>query len=343
MTRNADTAPRSGPRSRPGLPIAPFVVSILLSVPAGPALAQDFDPEYLATYSIIARDPATGELGMGVQSKAFAAGNRAMHGKGGVAIIAHQASANPMYGEIGIELLERGYSPQEALDMMLGSDEGRDRRQVAILDIRGRTAAWTGTGPGDYKGHHCGVDYCAQGNSIAGPQVVEALSQAFEQSTGHLAERLMDALDAAQAVGGDRRGKQSGAILVVRPRVGGAFHDRVVDIRVDDHKEPLRELRRVLDLHFSGQIIGTANQLRADGDLEGALDAALEARDRSPENDNAWVALATVHLAMGRLDDAWASLARAIELNPGRRTTLPTDANFRSVWDDARFRTLIGG
>lgn len=324
-------------------PIASILTLAALAWGGVPAVAQDFDPDELATYSIIARDPATGELGMGVQSKAFAAGNRAMHGKGGVAIIAHQASANPMYGAIGIELLERGYAPQEALDIMVASDEGRDRRQVAIVDIHGRTAAWTGTGPGDYKGHHCGVDYCAQGNSIAGPQVVEALSRSFEGSTGTLAERLMDALDAAEAVGGDRRGKQSGAILVVRPRVGGAFHDRVVDIRVDDHREPLVELRRVLDLHFSGQIIGEANALRAQGDLEGALVKAVEARDRSLENDNAWVAVATVQLEMGRHDAMLESLRRAIELNPGRRTTLPTDTNFRSVWADPRFRALIGG
>lgn len=314
----------------------------LCSLLAIPASAQDFDPDELATYSIIARDPVTGELGMGVQSKAFAAGNRAMHGKGGVAIIAHQASANPMYGAVGIELLEAGYTPEEALEMMLGSDEGRDRRQVAILDASGRSAAWTGAGPGDYKGHHCGLDHCAQGNSIAGPQVVEALSRAFLASSGHLAERLMAALDAAEAAGGDRRGKQSGAILVVSPRVRGGYSDRVVDIRVDDHREPLVELRRVLDLHFSGEIIRTANELRAAGDLAGALAAAFEARDRSPENDNAWVALATVQLEMGREDQMIESLARAVELNPGRRTTLPTDTNFQSVWDDVRFKGLTG-
>jgi tetratricopeptide (TPR) repeat protein len=248
-----------------------------------------------------------------------------------------------MYGAIGVELLEAGYSPQEALDIMVASDEGRDRRQVAILDAGGRTAAWTGTGPGDYKGHHCGVDYCAQGNSIAGPRVVEALSSSFERSTGHLAERLMDALDAAEAAGGDRRGKQSGAILVVSPRVRDGFSDRVVDIRVDDHREPLVELRRVLDLHFSGEIIRSANLLRAEGDLVGALAATIEARDRSPENDNAWVALATVQLAMGREDQMLESLRRAIELNPGRRVTLATDSNFESVRDGAPFRNLIGG
>lgn len=323
-------------------PAACYLLTLAL-LPPGPAGAQDFDPDYLATYSIIARDTGTGELGMGVQSKAFAAGNRAMHAKGGLVVVAHQASANPMYGAIGVELLEAGYSPQEALDIMVASDEGRDRRQVAILDAEGRAAAWTGTGSGDYKGHHCGVDYCAQGNSIAGPEVVEALSRSFERSTGHLAERLMDALDAAEAAGGDRRGKQSGAILVVSPRVRDGFSDRVVDIRVDDHREPLGELRRVLDLHFSGEIIRSANMLRAEGDLVGALAAAIEARDRSPENDNAWVALATVQLAMGREDQMLASLRRAIHLNPGRRVTLATDTNFESVRDGPPFKNLIGG
>ena len=126
--------------------------------------------------------------------------------------------------------------------MMVASDEGRDRRQVAILDIQGRTAAWTGDGTNAWAGHECGVDYCAQGNIIAGPEVVEAMAESFERSTGPLAERLMDALDAAQAAGGDIRGMQSGAILVVKERAGGGYSDRVVDIRVDDHDAPLFEM-----------------------------------------------------------------------------------------------------
>ena len=176
---------------RKGFAVAVFLFHALVPSWASPVMAaQDDDPDYLATYSIIARDPGTGELGMGVQSKAFAAGNRAMHAKGGVAVIAHQASANPMYGAIGVDLIERGYSPQEALDMMVASDEGRDRRQVAILDMEGRTAAWTGTGASDWKGHRCGRDYCAQGNILVGPEVVDAMAASFEASSGPLAEPL---------------------------------------------------------------------------------------------------------------------------------------------------------
>ncbi len=325
---------------------------VLLILSAGAVSAQaaseivdpysDYTDEYLATFSIIALDRATGELGMGVQSKAFGAGNRAMTAKGGVAIVAHQASANPMYGPMAIELIERGYTPQEALDQLVASDEGRDRRQNAVLDIRGRTAAWTGPSTNDWKGHRCGVDYCAQGNILAGPQVVDAMVRSFEASSGPLAERLMDALDAAQAAGGDARGMQSGAILVVAPRVRGGFSDRVVDIRVDDHRTPLAELRRILDLQRSGEMIREIGPRLEAGDLAGALVAALAARDKSPDNDNAWVALANVQLRMDRRADTLASLLRAIELNPGRRTTLPRDTNFAAMHDDPEFLRIIG-
>ncbi len=304
--------------------------------------SSDYSDDYLATFSIIALDRATGQLGMGVQSKAFGAGNRAMTAKGGVAIIAHQASANPMYGPMSIDLIERGYSPEEALDQLVRGDEGRDRRQNAIIDIDGRTAAWTGEGTNAWAGHRCGVDYCAQGNILAGAQVVDAMVASFESSSGPLAERLMDALDAAQAAGGDARGMQSGAILVVAPRVRGAFHDRVVDIRVDDHRTPLMELRRILDLQRSGEMLRDLNAMIEAGDLDGALGRARAAVAKSPENDNAHVALASVLLRSGDRDAAMISLRTAVELNPGRRTTLPRDRNFAELHNDSDFLRLVG-
>ncbi len=304
---------------------------------------SDYVGDYLATYSIIALDRSTGQLGVGVQSKAFGAGNRAMTAKGGVAMIVHQASANPMYGPMSIELIERGYSPEEALDQLVRGDEGRDRRQNAIIDSRGRTAVWTGPRTSDWAGHHCGVDYCAQGNILKGPEVVQAMAESFEVSSGPLAERLMDALDAAQGAGGDARGMQSGAILVVRPRVRGAFHDRVVDIRVDDHRTPLVELRRILDLQRSGEMLREINPLIGRGELAQALDLANRAVAKSPSNDNAHVALANIQLRTGDRDGAIASLITAVSLNPGRRMTLPRDDNFEVIRDDPEFLRLIGG
>ena len=166
---------------------------------AARAHAQDFDADYTGTFSIIGLDPETGELGMAVQSKAFAVGNRTVSGKGGLVVLAHQAQSNPMYGALAIQLVQAGLTPQQALDQVLRSDEGRDRRQVAILDMQGRGAAWTGSGASDWKGHTCGKHYCAQGNSLAGPEVVDSMARTFEATTGPLADRLMSALDAAQS------------------------------------------------------------------------------------------------------------------------------------------------
>jgi uncharacterized Ntn-hydrolase superfamily protein len=315
---------------------------LLIALLAPPASAQDFDPNLLATFSIIARDPATGELGFAVQSKAFAAGNRAVHIKAGLGVIAHQASANPMYGEIGFELLKAGYTPQQALEMMLRSDEGRDSRQVAIMDVQGRTASWDGPGANDWKGHKCGATYCAQGNILAGPQVVDALASSFESSAGKpFATRLMDALDAAQAAGGDARGMQSAAMIVTRALGGaGGFSDRVIDIRVDDSKTPLVALRHLLNLYEAGQLITEANRQLTAGDAQAALRTVTAARDKVPENDNAWVALANIHLKAGRKADALAAIAKAIELNSANKRQIPRNRNFESLLEDPEFRRL---
>ncbi len=306
------------------------------------AAVQIWDPDELGTFSIIARDPESGELGMAVQSKAFAAGNRAMTIKGGVAVIAHQASANPMYGAIGLELLAAGMTPEAALAFMLRSDEGRDNRQVAILDADGRTAAWSGPGANDWKGHTCGVDYCAQGNILTGPGVVAAMVSSFTASSGPLPERLLSALDAAQAAGGDARGMQSAALVIVRPLAGsGGFGDRVIDLRVDDHRTPLGELRRLLQMARSNQLVSEANRRLGAADAVRAVDIAAKATTLSPENDNAWIALAAIHLQAGRKDAALTALGRAIELNPANRRQLPRNKNFAALHADPAFLRLV--
>src|ERR1700675_2475321 len=148
--------------------ILAITVTSILATPLA-ALGQRTAVEPEGTFSIVARDSLTGELGMGVQSKALATGSRTITIKGGVAAIAHQSDANPMYGTLGLQLLSAGMSPQQALELMLRSDEGREGRQVAIIDAVGRTAAWTGSDALDWKGHQCGHDFCAQGNILTGP------------------------------------------------------------------------------------------------------------------------------------------------------------------------------
>ena len=311
----------------------------LLLVTAGSALAQE--PALEGTFSIIARDPATGELGMAVQSKTLAVGSRTITIKGGVAVIAHQSSSNPMYGALGLELLGAGMSPQQALDMMVRGDDGRDSRQVSILDATGRTAAWTGTGSSDWKGHTCGANYCAQGNILVGKEVVDGLARTFESSTGSLAERLLTAMDAGQAAGGDQRGTQSAALVIAKPLAGAAgYGDRVVDLRVDDSRAPLTELRRLLNMFQSRSDVSQAYARLRERAFDAASVAALTARNKSPEYDEAWVAWAATELAAGRVPSALEGVRKAIELNPANARQLPKNRNFEALWQNAEFQKM---
>jgi uncharacterized Ntn-hydrolase superfamily protein len=314
---------------------------ILLLLAPGAAAAQQYAPGEEGTFSIIGRDPATGELGIGVQSKTIAVGARTRGGKGGLAVFAHQSSSNPMYSTLGVELLEAGLTPQQALDMMLRSDERRDTRQVAILDIQGRTAAFTSPSINDWKGHKCGTDYCAQGNILVGPEVVDAMARSFEASRGPLAERLLEALEAAQARGGDRRGTQSASLMILKPLVIGGFGDRALDLRVDEHRAPIPELRRILNAVRSGEILSEATAQLSANDLKGAMDKAIAARDKSATNDAAWVRIADIHLRIGQKAEAMAAIAKAVELNPANKQQLLRDDGFKAVRDDPAFRALV--
>ncbi len=225
------------------------IVACFLLAGAAAAGAQQrygFDPSLEGTFSIIARDSATGELGMAVQSRTVAVGSRTRGGKGGLAIFAHQAASSPMFSEMGIPLLEAGMTPQQALDFLLRADNGGGSRQVAIIDIKGRTAVWTSPTISEWKGHKCGVDFCAQGNTLTGPEVVDAMARSFEASKGQLAERLVSAIESGQAAGGDRRGMQSAALLVLKPLALAGFSDIALDLRVDEHAQPIAELKRIL-------------------------------------------------------------------------------------------------
>jgi len=318
-----------------------LVLLLLISAAAQSAVAQIYAAGEEGTFSIIGRDPATNELGMAVQSHTIAVGTRTRGGKGGVAVFAHQASSDPLYSSIGVELLEAGMTPQQALDMMLKSDEGRDTRQVSILDIQGRTATWNGPATSDWKGSKCGVNYCAQGNTLAGPGVVAAMAKSFESSTGPLAERLLDAIDAGEAEGGDKRGMESAALWVLKPLSVQGFGDRELDLRVDQSSNPFVELRRILNAVRSGEMVTQANAKLTAKDLPGALQLATEAEVKSPTNDAAPITLAIVHLQMGDKSKALADIRRAIALNANNKKQLQLNKNLEPLYSDPEFLNIV--
>ncbi len=203
-----------------------------------------------STFSIAACDPRNGDLGVAVESKFLGVGALVPWAQAGVGAVATQAWANTRYGPLGLEMLRQGLAPADAGAALIAGDPYADQRQFGLVDARGRAFTYTGSGCSNWAGGRTGPNYAAQGNILAGPGVVDALAATFESAGGSLAERLLSALLAGQAAGGDRRGQESAALLVVRPRGGyGGMNDRYIDLRVDDHPKPIEELRRLLDLH----------------------------------------------------------------------------------------------
>ena len=205
---------------------------------------------HVATFSIVARDPRNGDLGVAVASRFLAIGSIVPWARAGVGAIATQSRANLSYGPDGLALLERGLSAEATLRQLVEADDGRDLRQVGIVDRDGKAAAYTGSSCMPWAGHETGEGFACQGNILAGRDVVRAMVQRFQQTDGELAERLVAVLEAGESAGGDDRGRQAAALYVAR--TGGAYGgllDRYVDLRVDDHPEPIAELSRLLKLH----------------------------------------------------------------------------------------------
>lgn len=299
--------------------------------------------EIIATFSIVARDPVTEELGVAVQSRAFRAAAIVSYAKSGVGAIATQASANQSYGPRGLELLEQGLSPDEVVTRLTIADEGRDRRQLAVIDAQGRVSAYTGSRTSDWAGHIEGNNYSVQGNILVSEQVVQAMAQAFETTEGELAERLMAALDAGQAAGGDARGKQSGGILVVKP-IGnsGRTTDRWIDVRVDDHPTPFLEIRRLMNMSVSRNKTRLATQLASEGRFPDAIAAQRKAIAMRPGNDQYLYGLARLHARAGNTASAIEVLSQAIVMNERWQEQARSESDFESISSDRRFRRLIG-
>src|SRR5215208_1023682 len=206
--------------------------------------------EIVATFSIVGFDPETDSLGVAVQSKFLAVGSVVPWASAGVGAVATQAMANYNYGPHGLELMARGKTADETVEGLTFTDEDREHRQVGAVDARGRAATFTGSECFEWAGGVTGEYYAAQGNILVGDETVEAMARIYTETQGELATRLLSALDAGQSAGGDSRGKQSAALLVVREGGGyGGDNDRAVDLRVDDHPDPIKELMRIRDLH----------------------------------------------------------------------------------------------
>lgn len=202
------------------------------------------------TYSIVARDTVTGEIGVAVQSHWFSVGSLVTWGKAGVGVVATQSFVNPSFGPRGLSLLENGLSPKLAVKTLLELDNGRDVRQLAILNVQGKVEAYTGGNCIEAAGHIVGNNFSVQANLMDNNRVWPAMAASFKKSSGSLADRMLKAMEAGQNEGGDIRGKQSVAILVVKGKgTGNKWEDTVVDLRVEDHKEPLKEIRRLLTIH----------------------------------------------------------------------------------------------
>jgi uncharacterized Ntn-hydrolase superfamily protein len=244
------------------------------------------DNPLTSTYSIVALDPETGEMGVAVQSHWFSVGSIVSWGEAGVGVVATQSFVNPAFGPDGLALLKSGMTADQVVDKLIAEDEGRDVRQLAIIDVNGNVKSYTGKNCIPGAGNIVGENYSVQANLMLNDKVPGAMSKAFEGSKGPLAERLMAALFAAEQVGGDIRGKQSAAILVVKGKsTGKVWEDRLIDLRVEDDPYPLDKLDRLLKIHRAYNHMNAGDLAVEHGEMELAMKEYLAAEKMFPENE----------------------------------------------------------
>ena len=286
--------------------------------------AQTYKTPLVHTYSIVARDTETGEMGVAVQSHWFSVGSIVTWGEAGVGVIATQSFVNPAFGPEGLKLLKSGYSAQQAVDKMIAEDEARDMRQLAIIDSKGRSAAYTGKNCIPGAGHIVGENYSVQANLMLNDKVWTAMSESFTKSKGSLAERLVAALEAAENAGGDIRGKQSAAILVVKGTPSGkVWDDRKVDLRVEYHPETIQELKRLLQVHKAYEHMNNGDLAVEKGDMKKAMEEYSSAEKLFPDNEEMlyWHAVALANNAM--MDEALPIFEKVFRKNDNWKTLTP--------------------
>jgi len=274
--------------------------------------------------SIVARDPVTGEMGVAVQSHWFSVGTIVAWGEAGVGVVATQSFVNPAFGPDGIKLMKQGMSADDVLDKLIGEDEGRDLRQLAVLDINGNVKAYTGKNCIYGAGHLVGENYSVQANLMLNDKVWSAMSEAFENSTGLLAERMIATLEAGENAGGDIRGKQSACLLIVcGEATGKLWEDRLIDISVDDNPEPIKELKRLLKVHRAYEHMNNGDVAVEHGDMELAMKEYMAAEEMFPDNEEMkyWHAVTLVN--NGDLENALPIFKEVFTKNKNWKTLTP--------------------
>jgi uncharacterized Ntn-hydrolase superfamily protein len=301
---------------------------------------------FFSTYSIVAYDSELQDWGVAVQSRAFRAGAVVPYAKAGVGAIASQAMTNLSYGPRALEMLAQGLSADEVLTRLLAEDPLRENRQAAIIDAQGRIAQHTGRDCLPWAGHARGKHWAAQGNILMSERVVTAMGKAFEKARGLLAERLLTALEAAQVAGGDSRGQQAGAILTVRRNaLFDGFYDKLVDVRVDDHKRPVAELRRLLQLALPGAYVNTARLHLSKNRAPRALQLLRRGTKLWPKSALLQVGLGLYYAHEKEPERAIGALRKALELSgpdrPGYLRYLKSYDAFQELRDDPKFQELF--
>ena len=286
---------------KPSISFQLFAIIILLSFSSLTAQVYKSDSPFAHTYSIVAYDEQTGDMGVAVQSHWFSVGTMVTWGEAGVGVVATQSFVNPAFGPEGLKLLKEGKSAGEAVAALLIKDKGREFRQLAILDAKGNVASFTGNDCIQPAGNIAGKNFSVQANLMSNDKVWPAMAEAFQKSTGPLAERMLAALEAAEKAGGDIRGKQSAAMLVVRGKsTGKVWEDRLVDIRVDDSPTPLPELRRLLKIHHAYDHMNNGDLAVEKDDMDSAMKEYSSAMKMFPDNLEMkfWTAVALANKGM---------------------------------------------
>ena len=326
------------------LAVAVLSVTMLLLIPTSSAQNNQSQRQArprplrpVHTFSIVARDPETGEMGVAVQSHWFSVGSTVPWAEAGVGAVATQSFVDPSYGKLGLELMRLGKSGPDALKALLAGDEGREVRQVAMIDAQGRVDAWTGKNDIQAAGHIVGKNYSVQANLMSNDRVWPAMSRAFETTKGDLAERMLAALDAAQGAGGDIRGRQSAALIIVTGKpTGKPWTDRVFDLRVDDSLEPLKELRRLVTLQRAYNHMNAGDLAVEKKDNEGALREYGAAEKLVPDNAEMiyWHAVALVN--MGRVEESLPLFRKVFAMDKNWAELTPRLSKVGLLPDDAK-------